>query len=209
MKDQPPNFLPVLQCLAEPTLRLWISAHMSREYEHGEFEIVVEHDPELRPDALLRPLSFWHESLWRSANPGRPAPEAEPNKSVEAVKLASFGVTHTFVPGEVRLLMRHAYQSLGARASRLEQALDLSSRGSGFQLIVDILKASVRLPVWDYQAQVEVRHIRGHVLSSPPRQWISLYLERDLAVELAASSNLSLEGAADDLLLASREARVD
>lgn len=104
--------------------------------------------------------------------------------------------------------MGHAYQSLGARATRMEQALNLSAE-SGLQLVVDILKASVRLPVWDHQAQVEVRHIRGHVLSGPPRQWISLYLNRDLAVELAASSNLSLEGAADDLLLASREARVD
>lgn len=178
---------------------------MSREYEHGEFEIVVEHDPEMRSDALLRPLSPWLASLWSNANPGKPAPESEPNQSVKAVKLASFGVTHKLAPGEVRLLMRHAYQSLVVSASRLEQTLNLSGAGSGFQLIVDVLTASVRLPVWDYEAQSEVRDMQGHVLSGPPRQWISLYLERDLAVELAASSNLSLEGAAGYLLLARRE----
>ena len=87
--DQSPNFLPVMQCLAEPALRLWISAHMSREYEHCEFEIVVEHDPELRSDALLRPLSPRLGLLWRGANPGIPAPESEPNQSAEAVRLGS------------------------------------------------------------------------------------------------------------------------
>ena len=203
--NQTPNFVPVLHHLAEPDLRLWICANMGREYESGQFEIVLEHDPEMRRDTLLRPLSPWLLAIWERTNRGKPPPASEPNRSVEAVKLASFGVTHTLEAGEVRLLMHHAHQNVARSAARLEQALNLSPGGSGFQLIVDTLKASVRLPTWDYQAQSEVRDRENRLIPGPPRRWVSLYLERALALELAASSDFSFDGDADYVLLARRE----
>jgi hypothetical protein len=202
------NFVPVLHSMAEPERGLWIFAHAGREYEHNQFEIVVEQDPELRPGRLLRPTTEEFKADWRQVNPVKQPPEWEPNRSPASTTLVSFWVDHSLQNGEVQLVMRKEHKNLGQSAARLKQALDLPSLESGFELIQEALKASIELPAWDYQAQIEVRDLQSRLISGPPRAKIALYLEPELASELAENSSLRFQAGAGDMLLADRDARL-
>ena len=187
------TFLPVMYYLAEPRVRLWVAAHASREYEHGSFEIDIKHDPELRADALLRPTDESSRRSWARVNREKPAPEWEPNESSSATSLVRLSLTHQLMAGEVRLVMDKAYNDFGLRAAKLEQALDLGTAAAGFELLHEALKASVHLPIWDYQAQTEVRDLEGELLSGPLRTRVAFYLERELALALAEASSFRFD----------------
>ena len=181
------TFVPVAHALAEPRLKLWLTARSEREYEYGIFWLDLDHDPELRADDLLRPTPEWLRELWRRAN-STPPPASEPNISPKARRIVSLCLRRSLEVGEVRLSLQ-----TNVAFERLPAALEADcglSPGSGGDLLRAIMKAALDLPEWRSGAQGEVREAgTGRLLSGPVRMDVALYAPRETATVLGHSGD--------------------
>ena len=194
------QFVRVLDTLFEPKLKLRVT--VSIPYQgNSNFEISIDHDPEIDEDRLTMPPPAWLVKSWTSAN-SAPAPKAVAFESDASRTLAKLPGSARNGESGVRFVMLHLSAGFANIARKVEAAVGMPA-GGGYECLHQMLRAAADLPFWDEQVKLGTAEGERRGMAEPPA--IGIYLERPLAEQLAANSSFSFSDVSgEDVLFASR-----
>jgi hypothetical protein len=200
------KFVQVDDVLFEPRLKLRVTAVILYD-GRGECEIQISHDHRINARRLTM-AAVVSIAEARAALAGRPAPpRVVPFRSGELRRVAGLTGSLKERPGEYNFVVERRGLDLAAEAGKVADAVGATS-AEGFEILHQILRAAVRLPLWDerprYQAHVAAEKGRP----APPPTMVGVFLERPLAETLAAHSSFEYDaGGLGMVAVARRQAR--
>lgn len=201
------NFVPVMANLFEPELKLRVSPSIPYD-AYSSFELNVEQDPEIDAGHLTMAPPGWLVEGWSSSNPA-PPPTAVPFRSKKSQWLTTFRGRIEEGAHGINFVLQYLGGGFASGATKLDQAVGDGTGTDGFEIIHQLLRATILLPFWDDQVKLRFREAEVRIRGEAGPPGIGLYLEERLATQLAANSSFSFNDTADEgILIARREVRL-
>lgn len=170
-----------MHALFETNLKLRVGVTRPYSDNYNDFQIYIEHDPEIMADRLTMP---------RPASDDAGPTRSEPFRSERSVELTRITGRINHLPQVLDLVIRSSDGGFDRDIRLIEQRCE-PLRGRELSIIYHALKAAVRLPAWDAE-NVTVRDADGIVRSASSRERVRMLVQPGPASQFANHGLLRL-----------------